>query len=80
MPNHHKSSRSLMLCWVLFAVASMAATKQAGAQAVAYSFGGYPTDGDTPYTPDLVADSSGNLYGTTLEGGTSGEGTLFELF
>jgi uncharacterized repeat protein (TIGR03803 family) len=27
----------------------------------------------------LIADSSGNLYGTTTEGGTVGDGTVFEL-
>ena len=27
----------------------------------------------------LVRDSQGNLYGTTLEGGTNNQGTVFEL-
>ena len=27
----------------------------------------------------LIMDSSGNLYGTTSEGGASGDGTVFEL-
>ena len=27
----------------------------------------------------LVRDSDGNLYGTTYRGGTSGEGTVFEI-
>jgi len=31
-------------------------------------FQGFPTDGGTPYS-DLIADSSGNLYGTTNVGG-----------
>jgi uncharacterized repeat protein (TIGR03803 family) len=27
----------------------------------------------------LIADASGNLFGTTTEGGTSGDGTVFEI-
>ncbi|HEY1687042.1 MAG TPA: choice-of-anchor tandem repeat GloVer-containing protein [Tepidisphaeraceae bacterium] len=38
-------------------------------------------DGDNGAFPmtSLIADSSGNLYGTTFEGGTNGVGTVFEL-
>jgi uncharacterized repeat protein (TIGR03803 family) len=35
-------------------------------------------DGTYPYS-GLVFDKSGNLYGTTFEGGRGGEGTVFEL-
>ncbi len=42
-----------------------------------YSFTG-GTDGANPHS-DLVRDSAGNLYGTTLAGGTSGAGTVFKL-
>ena len=35
-------------------------------------------DGETPLG-GLIMDSSGNLYGTTLYGGTAGVGTVFEL-
>ena len=34
---------------------------------------GHPRDGG------LIMDSSGNLYGTTYQGGASGDGTVFEL-
>jgi uncharacterized repeat protein (TIGR03803 family) len=44
------------------------------------------TDGAFPYYGSLVFDTAGNLYGTTIEGGTSGSGcngfgcgTVFEL-
>lgn len=53
---------------------------QKGAESVLYSFchkancvdGEYPLGG-------LSADAQGNLYGTTLEGGSSGYGTVFKL-
>jgi uncharacterized repeat protein (TIGR03803 family) len=35
-------------------------------------------DGNIPYS-SLIADASGNLYGTTLEGGTSNFGTVYRL-
>jgi uncharacterized repeat protein (TIGR03803 family) len=49
----------------------------AGQETVLYSFtggadGGYPTAG-------LIRDSAGNLYGTTLGGGTAGAGVVFKL-
>ncbi len=44
-----------------------------------YSFKGYKTDGNTP-DAGLVFDKAGNIYGTTeLGGGTSDDGTVFEL-
>jgi uncharacterized repeat protein (TIGR03803 family) len=52
---------------------------------VIYSFGGYPIDGASPVTGPLVFDKQGNLYGTTMLGGTAsceepqGCGTVFKL-
>ena len=44
-----------------------------------YSFQCVTTnDGDSPYA-DLIADSTGNLYGTTKFGGDFGYGTVFEI-
>jgi uncharacterized repeat protein (TIGR03803 family) len=36
------------------------------------------TDGDVPWG-GIVFDAAGNIYGTTLYGGTHGFGTVFEL-
>jgi uncharacterized repeat protein (TIGR03803 family) len=48
-------------------------------QAVLYSFAG-PSNGDGAYPfGGLVLDSSGNIYGTTYQGGPSSQGTVFEL-
>jgi len=44
---------------------------------VIYSFAGN-TDGEYTDT-DLVADSAGNVYGTSVQGGTFGGGTVFEV-
>lgn len=49
-----------------------------GILTVLYSFAGFPSDGDYP-AAGLVMDKAGNLYGTTVEGGSSGNGTVFKL-
>jgi uncharacterized repeat protein (TIGR03803 family) len=71
------------LCIVLF-LAVVCAMAIFGAQSahaqtykVLYSFKGVP-DGREPYA-GVVQDPAGNLYGTTLEGGSSGYGTVFKL-
>jgi len=43
---------------------------------VLVSFNG--TDGSYP-SAALIADASGNLYGTTSAGGAAGKGTVYEL-
>jgi uncharacterized repeat protein (TIGR03803 family) len=62
-------------CGVVFVVTA------AGTEHVLYRFTGSP-DGANPYA-GLTADSEGNLYGTTYNGGTgactNGCGTVFEL-
>jgi uncharacterized repeat protein (TIGR03803 family) len=43
-----------------------------------YSFAGSPNDGSYPQA-GLVQGTDSNFYGTTLYGGTNGDGTVFEL-
>jgi uncharacterized repeat protein (TIGR03803 family) len=49
-----------------------------GTVTLLHSFAGAPSDGAFPLA-GLIADSSGNLYGTTEEGGASDHGTVFKL-
>ena len=56
-------------------------TPQAGGgwtEKVLHSFHGNRTDGASPYA-GLIFDAAGNLYGTTVDGGTDRGGTVFEL-
>jgi len=43
-----------------------------------YSFGG-DGDGSVPYQSVMIFDNAGNLYGTTYFGGSSNDGTVFQL-
>src|SRR5262249_10479357 len=45
---------------------------------VLYSFGA-PRDALDPFLSGLTQDSTGNLYGSTVAGGTNGQGTVYEL-
>jgi uncharacterized repeat protein (TIGR03803 family) len=47
-------------------------------ESVLYSFG-TGTDGANPQQAALITDGNGNLYGTTFNGGTNGNGTVFKL-
>jgi uncharacterized repeat protein (TIGR03803 family) len=62
----------------IFAVVAMLAiAASAGTEKVIYSFAG---GADGEYTDsDLVVDSAGNIYGTTVQGGDFGTGTVFQL-
>lgn len=48
-----------------------------GNESVLHSFTG--ADGEWPVRSDLIMDNHGNLYGTTWAGGSSNQGTVFEL-
>jgi len=48
-----------------------------GTETTVYNFTG-GSDGGYPFA-SLIGDSAGNLYGTTADGGTSGQGTVFKI-
>jgi len=50
----------------------------AGTETVLHIFSG-KADGGNPWAGSLVRDTAGNLYGTTLFGGSSGAGVVFKL-
>jgi len=70
------SARSLvaLAAIALFASAAIAVTPK---ESVLYRFKG-GADGANP-SAGMIADSAGNLYGTTSSGGTSNLGTVFEV-
>jgi uncharacterized repeat protein (TIGR03803 family) len=49
-----------------------------GSETVLHVFAGAPSDGAAP-TGTLVRDQSGNLFGATWQGGSMGQGTVFEI-
>jgi uncharacterized repeat protein (TIGR03803 family) len=49
-----------------------------GTVSILYSFPGFKNDGESPGAA-LIRDRKGNLYGTTIAGGASGNGTVFKL-
>ena len=70
---------SLRLTLVTFAM-SLAVALTASAQTlnVLHNFGVASGDGNIPYS-SVITDNAGNLYGTSLEGGTYNRGAVYEL-
>jgi uncharacterized repeat protein (TIGR03803 family) len=48
-------------------------------ETILHNFGGYPNDGGQPRYMSLIFDASGDMYGTTCEGGGVNYGTVFEM-
>jgi uncharacterized repeat protein (TIGR03803 family) len=61
----------------LGAVYELSPSSSGWTQTLLYSFAG-GSDGASP-SGSLIFDASGNLYGTTFEGGSGSDGTVFEL-
>jgi uncharacterized repeat protein (TIGR03803 family) len=76
MPN----ARLLLLSVVILAVA-ITQPAFAGTETAIYNFCSLANcaDGSGPYLGNLIFDSAGNLYGTTVTGGTDNVGVVFEL-
>jgi uncharacterized repeat protein (TIGR03803 family) len=68
----------IALVIVLFVVAGRAFNANAQTETLIHLFAGSPTDGTNP-RGGLVQGSDGNFYGTTLDGGTNGDGTVFRI-
>ena len=66
------------LKFLVFSLALAIQATQAQTFSVIHRFKGSPTDGAMPMA-SLIADSAGNLYGTTQYGGAYGYGTAFRL-
>jgi len=68
---------SAMTVMLILALVLVPGAWAAGKYKILYNFTG-GIDGGAPYE-GLVLDVTGNLYGTTTVGGTSGNGTVFKL-
>jgi uncharacterized repeat protein (TIGR03803 family) len=77
---HRRTTRVVLTLVAVFGLGTVT-TQSAKAQTykVLYKFKGEPRDGGIPYLGGLILDASGNLYGTTIIGGASDEGTVFKL-
>lgn len=64
-------------CFGISLILLMLATICTAQEQTLYGFGSAP-DGNYP-AASLTFDRSGNLYGTTIQGGTAGDGIVFEL-
>jgi uncharacterized repeat protein (TIGR03803 family) len=68
----------LVIPVLLLVLAGRAFNAEAQTETNLYSFGGSPNDGLFPYA-GLVQGSDGNFYGTTQQGGASGNGAVFRI-
>ena len=71
-------AKLLLLSVVLAVVVTTIEPTRAQTLTTLHSFAGGKTDGGNP-DAGLVRDASGNLYGTTVNGGSSGNGTIFKV-
>jgi uncharacterized repeat protein (TIGR03803 family) len=73
-----KNSRGLRnICAIILFYGALAIAASAQTFTSLASFGA--TNGEYPYFGSLVVGSDGNLYGTTILGGSSGSGSIFDV-
>lgn len=75
--NFSRSLIAILVIATLNLLTTGAARAAAAQSTVLYSFSAAP-DGNYP-AADLIFDHSGNLYGTTVQGGAFGSGAVFKL-
>jgi uncharacterized repeat protein (TIGR03803 family) len=64
---------------LLAALVSFTANGAAQTLHTLHAFSAYPRDGATPYQGAVVIGAGGVVYGTTLDGGSRNQGTVFSL-
>jgi uncharacterized repeat protein (TIGR03803 family) len=77
MAADHKLVRNVLLGSV-FALVALAASAEARSFSVVHNFAGPPNDGSYPYN-NVSFDSAGNIFSATNLGGSSNNGTIFEI-
>jgi uncharacterized repeat protein (TIGR03803 family) len=78
MPVRKPSIRLMATLAIFTVMLSVTSTGAAAQEKVLHSFNNDGTDGTLPQA-GLIFDGAGNLYGTTSGGGSSNNGTVFEL-
>ena len=75
---NERSSIGLRVALTTLAMTLLVTSTYAATEKVLHSFNNDGTDGFEPIS-GLTFDASGNLYGTTIRGGDSSDGTVFKL-
>ena len=73
-----KKFTPIVLSFVFVSILNLLCAWAGAQEKVIHRFTGQPSDGYFP-VGSLIADTQGNLYGTTYAGGTFDDGTVFEL-
>jgi uncharacterized repeat protein (TIGR03803 family) len=77
MPTNRPCRAVLKITFATFTLALLAASSGA-TEKVLHNFGTGDNNGQSPYA-GLIFDGSGNLYGTTVMGGSENGGTVFQM-